>query len=602
MSARLKIACVVALIAAFAALPFLPLSKYQLHLVNLIAISGILAMSLDLLFGYLGQMSLAHASFYGIGAYVSALLTMHGIAPFWLAMPIAMAVCAGFGFLIGIPTMRLTGFYLAMATMSFSIIMSTLFVQSVDITGGPNGLLNIPPPHFFGTELIGPQRGFHANYFYLLLAAVVVTYALIWRLTTGRLGRVIVGIRESTMAAASVGINVRLAQVSVFAVSCMLAGLAGSLYAHLILYISPETFTFGNSLLALLAVVLGGIGTIWGPMIGATILTVLGESMREFGAYQLVIYACALLLVISLIPHGISGLMTSLLARRVSLRQPDDEDSPVVSVDFSTAPAFQKTSDVLLSVSGASRRFGGVQALQNVSFVVNAGEIKAVIGPNGSGKTTLFNLVSGFDTANSGSVEFGGRVISGLPAYRIARAGMARSFQVVQLFGRMTLRENLLLAGQRVHHVSLFASLLGLRSVRDADRRNAEAADRLLREAGLYAQREQAAVILPYGRQRILEIARALATNPRLILLDEPAAGLNTAEALELAAYLRRIRQRGVTILVVEHNMPFVLGLADSVVVLDTGRKIADDVPHVIRRDERVIAAYLGTPAEAANA
>jgi ABC-type branched-subunit amino acid transport system ATPase component/ABC-type branched-subunit amino acid transport system permease subunit len=603
-AARLKTAAIILLVAVLATVPFLPLTKYQLHLINLIAISSILAMSLDLLFGYLGQMSLAHASFYGIGAYVSALLTTHGIVPFWIAMPIAMVVCAGFGFVLGIPTMRLTGFYLAMATMSFSIIMSTLFVQSVDITGGPNGLLNIPPPRFFGTELIGPQRGLFGNYYYLLVASGAVTYAFIWRLTTGQLGRTIVGIRENAIAAASVGINVRLVQVAVFAVSCMLAGLAGSLYAHLILYISPETFTFGNSLLALLAVVLGGIGTIWGPIIGAAILTLLGEVMRQFGAYQLVIYACALLLVISLIPHGISGLLT-LLARRKPAADaaPQADDTTVVPLDsLQNAVARGAPANTLLSVTGVSKRFGGVQALRDVSFTVHEGEIKAVIGPNGSGKSTLFNLVSGFDRANNGVIEFGGKPIGGLPAYQIARAGMARSFQIVQLFGRMTLRENLLLAGQRQHGASLLSCLLGLRAARDADRRNAAAADWLLREAGLFAQRNQAAATLPYGRQRILEIARALATNPRLILLDEPAAGLNTAEAFELAAYLRKIRIRGVTILIVEHNMPFILGLADNVVVLDTGRKIADAKPAVIRRDEHVIAAYLGTPAEAIGA
>jgi branched-chain amino acid transport system permease protein len=601
---RLKTTALIILVAVLAAVPFTPLTKYQLHLINLIMISGILAMSLDLLFGFLGQMSLAHASFYGIGAYVSALLTMHSIVPFWIAMPIAMAVCAGFGFVLGIPTMRLTGFYLAMATMSFSIIMSTLFVQSVDITGGPNGLLNIPAPRFFGTELIGPQRGFISNYYYLLLVSGAVTYAFIWRLTTGRLGRTIVGIRESAIAAASVGINVRLVQVAVFAVSCMLAGLAGSLYAHLILYISPETFTFGNSLLALLAVVLGGISTIWGPIIGAAILTSLGEVMRQFGAYQLVIYACALLLVISLIPHGISGLLTSLAGRkRAADAAPEPDDTSVVPLrPPQNAVVRANPTKALLSVTNVSRRFGGVQALLDVSFTVREGEIKAVIGPNGSGKSTLFNLVSGFDRANSGTIEFGGNRISGLPAYQIARAGMARSFQVVQLFGRMTLRENLLIAGQRQHDANLLSCLLGLRSVRDADRRNTAAADLLLREAGLFEQRHQAAATLPYGRQRILEIARALATNPRLILLDEPAAGLNTAEAFELAAYLRKIRNRGVTILIVEHNMPFILGLADSVVVLDTGRKIADAEPTVIRRDERVIAAYLGTPAETASA
>ena len=279
-----KLIATVLLIALLFAAPLLPLTKFQLYLINLIAVSSLLAMSLDLLFGFLGQMSLAHAAFYGVGAYASALLTIHGILPFWLAVPAAMLVCAALGVVLGAPALRLTGFYLAMATMCFGIILSTVFVQAVDITGGPNGLLNIAPPTFFGTELIAPVRGVSGNYYYLLLIAGIATYVFLSRITTGRIGRGISAVRDSALAAASVGSNVRLVQVIVFAVSCALAGLAGARYAHLVLYISPESFTFTNSLQALLAVIFGGIGTIWGPIVGSAILTILNESLRSFGA------------------------------------------------------------------------------------------------------------------------------------------------------------------------------------------------------------------------------------------------------------------------------------------------------------------------------
>lgn len=596
----LKVAGAAALLALLLAVPVLPLTKYQLHIVNLIAVAAILAMSLDLLFGYLGQMSLAHAAFYGVGAYTAALLTLHGILPFWAATLVAMAVCGLLGALLGTPAMRLTGFYLAMATMSFGIILSTLFVQSVGITGGPNGLLNIPPPEFLGTEIIGPQRGYAGNYYLILLAALIAVFVFLRRLTGGRTGRVIAAVRDSTLAAASVGINVRLVQVAVFATSCALAGLAGSLYAHLILYISPETFTFTNSLLALLGVVFGGIGSIWGPVVGAAILTVLGEAMRGFGAYQLILYAVGILVVLRLVPHGISGLITTLLERlaprppRASAAPHEDERASIV-VPFNLPT--RHDGSPILSVSGVSKRFGGVQALAEIGFEVREGEIKAVIGPNGSGKTTMFNAITGFETIDAGDVVFRGRSIRSRHAYAIARAGMARSFQIVQLFSRLSVRENLILAGQRRHPASLLASLLGLPSARRADGENARAADQLLVEAGLAEWSDRVAGTLPYGRQRVLEIARALATAPKLILLDEPAAGLNTAEAFGLAAYLRRVRARGVTVVIVEHNMPFVLGLADSVVVFDRGQRIADGTPDEVRRDERVIAAYLGAPA-----
>lgn len=584
---------VAALLVLLFCLPLLPLSKYQLHIINLVAVSAILAMSLDLLFGFLGQLSLAHASFYGVGAYVASLLTISGDLPFWGATPVAMVACAVLGALLGAPAMRLTGFYLAMATMAFGVIVSTLLVQSVSITGGPNGLPEIPPPQLFGIELIGPQRGVIGNYYYLLLVSALLVYIFLRRVTSGRTGRTIAAVRESALAAASVGVNVRSVQVLVFAVSCALAGLAGSLYAHLILYISPETFTVTNSLVALLGVVLGGIGTLWGPVIGAGLLTVLGEVTRNFGSYQLLMYAVAIILVIQVVPHGISGLL-------LQLRRPKRNHEPLVPDDARETVVLPRgeriNGGVLLRAEDVSKRFGGLKALDQVSFDVKSGEIKALIGPNGSGKTTLFNCLSGFDTPNAGTVCFGGNAISGWPAHRIARAGMARSFQIVQLFGQSTVKDTLLLAGQRRHPASVLSVILGTSGSHRADEENSRAADALLAEAGLWDVRDQISSTLPYGLQRILEIARAVATVPRLILLDEPAAGLNTGEAFQLAAYLRRVRDRGVTVLIVEHNMAFVLGLADSAIVLDRGQKIAEGTPSEIRGDRAVIGAYLGAP------
>lgn len=581
-------------------IPFLPLGRYAFHVINLIALAAMLAMSLDLFFGYLGQMSLAHASFYGIGAYTAALLTAHGIASFWVATPIAMLVCAAIGAVIGVPTLRLTGFYLAMATLGLAVITNTLMVQSVWLTGGPNGLLGISPPTLFGGGLTGPKAGLAGNYYYLILVAALATYWLLRRLTTGRLGRTITSIRESPLGAAAVGIDVRRVQVAVFALSCALAGLAGSLYAHLILYISPDSFTFAYSLVVLLGVVFGGIGTLWGPILGATLLTILQEAMRGFGSYQMILYALGIFVVIMAMPGGIAGAMQRLWRRPSSQAVVVQRTGAAARVEQAPQPMVHasggKTS-ALLTMRGVSKRFGGVQALDSVSMDVRDGEIKGLIGPNGSGKTTLFNCINGFEHMDAGEVVLDGIPMQGRPVHTIVRSGLGRTFQVAQLFGRLSVIDNVLLGGQHRYPANPASSILGLGSARAADAINEERAWELLHEAGLAHLASEPAGTLPYGSQRMLEIARALALSPRMLLLDEPAAGLNTGEARSLAGYLRLIRDRGITLLLVEHNMPFLMGLADSVAVLNLGRKIADGPPALVSASAEVITAYLGAPA-----
>ena len=544
-------------------LPLAVPSVYVMRLVNLALIFGMLSVSLNIVLGYTGLISLGHAGLFGIGAYTAALLTTgrDGVLfiPAFLA---AGAVTALAGLVVGLPTLRLRGHYLALSTLGFGEIVGSLLLNWRALTMGNNGVGDIPAPALFGFALDTDGR-----FFYLLLPVTALTVAFAGRLAASRTGLLLFAIRDSELAAGSAGVNVPALKLAAFTMSAAIAGFAGALYAHLMAYISPDVFGFDVSAQLLSMVVIGGLGSVAGPVIGAFILTFLPEMLRVSAAYYQLLYGAGMIALVIFLPLGLTGLVrrTPRVARSGSA--PPRQEAAVVPM-AAGAP--------LLKVDGLRKRFGGLVAIDDLSFTVQSGSIHALIGPNGSGKSTFINLASGLYRPNAGTIRFDGAVISGARPWRIAQAGLARSFQNLRTFRSLSVLDNL---------------LVGCR-----DGVAAEAALDLL---GLWHLRDRPITDLPHEQQRSVEIARCVAMQARMIMLDEPAAGMNPTEVDRLIGAIRTLRQRGITILLVEHNMPMVMRVADQVTVLNFGNRIAEGAPADIRADPAVIGAYLGRRAAA---
>jgi len=585
--------------AACAAVPWIPgLPPFWVTLAGYAGIAAIVAVGLVVLTGMGGMTSFGQAAFVGFGAYTTALLTTRlGLSP-WLALPAALLAAGIAAAALGAVVLRLSGHYLPLGTLAMNVAL-VYVVANLDGFGRNDGINGIPPLSVGGVALTDNRP-----YLTVIGAALVLALLLTRNLLDSRSGRAIRALRGGRVAAAAFGVRIAEAKMVAFVYAALLAGLAGWLYAHMQRSVTPAPFGLEPSIDYLLMAVIGGVAFPGGAVLGAAVVTLIHDRLQNLlplligmqGNFETIVFGAMLLLVLQLAPEGI---WPHLIRRRAAppprpaAETADGEGLPRRAMPARDAP--------LLEVAGLTRRFGGLLAVNDIDFSVAAGEIVGLIGPNGAGKSTTFNLLTGVDRPNAGVVRFRGAQIAGLPPQAAARRGVARTFQHVKLVPAMSVIEN----------VALGCHLRGragpLRALLRRDRAEeallfAEAARQLAR-VGLGAEVERPAGTLALGRQRIAEIARALALDPVLLLLDEPAAGLRHAEKQALAALLRRLRGEGMSILLVEHDMPFVMGLADRLVVMDFGTKLAEGPAEAVRRDKAVIAAYLGAgpaPADAA--
>ncbi len=657
-----KILPLLAAVVAVLVIPFVVSSPYYLHLLQTIAIFAIVVLGLDIVFGYTGEVSIGHAALFGIGSYTAGVLLMHFNVGFWPSLVAAPIVTAAFGALLALPALRVTGPYLAMVTLAFGTIVQILINEIVPLTNGPLGVKFSTPALFDWRDYsnvlpfldMSAKRMKESQFFILSGIALVGVIVIINRILASRFGRAFEALRDSPIACDCMGVSVYRHKVIAFVTSAAFAGFAGVFFAYSEQYIAPNNFSFELSVLFLLAVTMGGRKSRLGPLIGAAIIVYLPNLLADINLFRIVagviaavavlaggasairnpesrsrvvtpvllcvaffifslflqkitdfkltLFGMMILFVVYYLPDGIVGFLKQIFAQAMPGmfgRAQMSTKGGAESDAFVAAPVVAKDRP-LLDVGRVVMQFGGLKALGGVDLSVKPGTIHGLIGPNGSGKSTMMNVLTGIYTPTAGEVKFESHSLAGLNSPQIAALGVARTFQNVQLFGELTLTENVLVGLQHAYRSGIFEIALGLPRARADEAVARKRAAAILDFVGLASLANEEARNLPYGKQRLLEIGRALALDPKLLLLDEPAAGLTAPDIKELMSIIRKIRDHGITIILIEHHMDVVMSVCDTITVLDFGEKIAEGKAAEVQANPRVIEAYLGGAAATA--
>ncbi len=586
---RASIPLLIVLLVIAVALPLIP---YQLHISNYViqmfmqAVTyAIAVLGMVVVLGYTGQINLAQAAFFGIGAYGVALGMLAGGLNFWIALTLGVAAATAAGLALGLTTIRLGGHYLAMITISFQQIFDLVLVNWVEMTHGPDGIAGIARPSVFGYALADDK----AYLLFCTLVLYVMVFA-VWKLPDTRLGRAMRSVRENQLAAEVVGVHTLRTKVTAFSLSALLGAVGGGLYAGGFAYISPDNFNFARSIEFLTATLLGGAQSPFGGVIGTVLIVQmpewlkhLPESLHFIKDVYLAVYGLGVILIMVFLAEGLWGLVKTIRNRLVTEQNTTDTTGiPPLSLESSSGH-----DGPLLRVENLQKHFGGLKAVDGIGIDVQRGTVHALIGPNGSGKTTSLNVMSGIYEPTAGKVLFEGEDVSRLRPHQRAGRGIGRTFQNIRLFASLSALENVMVGAQRDNN-----------PIASGERALRERAMSALQFVGLADRAHMIVRNLPYGHQRLVEIARVLAGNPKLLLLDEPAAGLNQTEKMEFVELLKRLRGHGLTIFLIDHDMGLVEKISDRITVLNFGRKIAEGTPAEVLRNPDVIAAYLGTAGE----
>ncbi len=560
---------------AVALAAFVPFDGYILNILMQASTFAIAVFGLSVVLGLCGQINLAQAAFFGFGAYAVGIGTADYHLSYWLCLAAGALFALAAGAVLGMSTLRLGGHYLAMVTISFQQIITLVMINAIGLTHGPDGVGNIGRPALFQSS---------QSYLAFCVAALALVGYFVWHLPDTRVGRAMRAVRDNELAASIAGIDIYRTKVAAFALSALLGGIAGGLFAGGFAYVSPDQFSFAESIVFLTMALLGGVASPIGSVIGTGLLILIPEWLRflkSLPGLYLAIYGLAVILIVRFMPDGIWGFVQTIVDRW--RRKPE---APAAGSALQLMPA-KTGGDIVLEVRGLAKYFGGLKAVDDVNIDVRRGGVHALIGPNGSGKTTTLNVLSGLYNATAGKVVLDGIDITNMPAHARTIAGLGRTFQNIRLFRSMTALENVIIGAERPGN-----SMIGNGSGQSALTQRAMSA---LTFVGLGRRANELVTSFSYGHQRLIEIARALAGNPTLLLLDEPAAGLNSSEKVELHDLLKRIAAQGLTILIIDHDMTLVREAAQHITVLNFGRRIADGESLAVLQQPDVISAYLGS-------